>query len=193
MVSCPDQITVTAAILMHEPKAKGRLYCQPLMSAPSEQPLAPPDRQFWHRVTIAMCLSRQQRQNCLRLRGAHMHKMQEIIQQRYQINQMLQVCTLSMPPQCANVDAASLDDSLQAACDMERQSNMRKISRMNKPSELHENKAVCFHELSFGSICRCLMCKASYISVTSAADQASAPRSRACRSWTTRRCRRGST
>ncbi len=76
---------------MHEPKAKGRLYCQPLMSAPSEQPLAPPDRQFWHRVTIAMCLSRQQRQNCLRLRGAHMHKMQDIIQQRYQINHMLQV------------------------------------------------------------------------------------------------------
>jgi hypothetical protein len=85
------QITVTAAILMHDPKAKGRLYCQPLMSAPAEAPLAPPDRQFWNRVTIAMCLSRQQRQNCLRLRAAHMHKMQEIIQQRFHINQMLQV------------------------------------------------------------------------------------------------------
>ena len=76
---------------MHDPKAKGRLYCQPLMSAPAEAPLAPPDRQFWNRVTIAMCLSRQQRQNCLRLRAAHMHKMQEIIQQRFHINQMLQV------------------------------------------------------------------------------------------------------
>jgi len=94
----PRQITVTAAILMHEPKAKGRLYCQPLMSSPSEQPLAPPDRQFWHRVTIAMCLSRQQRQNCLRLRGAHMHKMQDIIQQRYQINHMLQVRSVSAVP-----------------------------------------------------------------------------------------------
>ena len=48
------QITVTAAMLMHDPTTKGRLHCMPLMSQPVSTPLAPPDSNFWHRVTVGL-------------------------------------------------------------------------------------------------------------------------------------------
>jgi hypothetical protein len=87
---CTELITVTAAMLMHDPTTKGRLHCMPLMSQPVSTPLAPPDSNFWHRVTMALCLSPQQRQNCLRLRNAHLHKVRDIMQDRYRINDMMQ-------------------------------------------------------------------------------------------------------
>ena len=51
-ISPAAQITVTAAMLMHDPTTKGRLHCMPLMSQPVSTPLAPPDSNFWHRVTV---------------------------------------------------------------------------------------------------------------------------------------------
>ena len=39
---------------------------------------------------MALCLSPQQRQNCLRLRNAHLHKVRDIMQDRYRINDMMQ-------------------------------------------------------------------------------------------------------
>lgn len=39
---------------------------------------------------MALCLSPQQRQNCLRLRNAHLHKVRDILQDRYRINDMMQ-------------------------------------------------------------------------------------------------------
>ena len=41
-------------------------------------------------MQMALCLSPQQRQNCLRLRNAHLHKVRDIMQDRYRINDMMQ-------------------------------------------------------------------------------------------------------
>lgn len=45
---------MTAAVLMHDPTTKGRLHCMPLMSTPVDTPLAPPDQDFWQRVTVPL-------------------------------------------------------------------------------------------------------------------------------------------
>mmetsp|Transcript_9380 Transcript_9380/g.28197 ORF Transcript_9380/g.28197 Transcript_9380/m.28197 type:complete len:660 (-) Transcript_9380:1506-3485(-) len=85
-----ELLTVTAAVLMHDPTTKGRLHCMPLMSTPVDTPLAPPDQDFWQRVTLALCLSPAQRVNCQRLRNAHLHKVRDIMQDRFRINAMMQ-------------------------------------------------------------------------------------------------------